>query len=221
MTANLSRGETVALRNHEDGTPLRIRMGLRWHAALRTDTSGSRVRIDLDASALLFDTGGQLVDQVWFQQLRSKDGSIHHSGDNTTGIGEGDLETIRVDLSRLPTRVVTIFFTINSYSGQDFSLVANASCRLVVETESPASPSDAPPPPPLKWWQRSRSRRTPATVINDTEIATYDLSGFGDHTAQIMTKLSRTDDGWLVTALGIPAGGPTYREVLAVLSAQL
>lgn len=71
------------------------------------------------------------VDLVWFRQLSSKDGSIKHSGDNLTGEGDGDDETINVDLQRLPASVQHLVFTVNSFRGQKFDQVENAYCRIV------------------------------------------------------------------------------------------
>ena len=85
----------------------------------------------MDASCLLFDAQKNLVDAVWFGQLKSKDGSIWHSGDNLTGEGEGDDEVINVDLGKIPANVVTLVFTINSFRGQTFNEIDNAFCRLV------------------------------------------------------------------------------------------
>ena len=65
-------------------------MGLGWDAVKKRGLFGQRSQaIDLDASALLFDADRQLVDQVWFQQLTSQDGSVQHTGDNRTGRGRG------------------------------------------------------------------------------------------------------------------------------------
>jgi tellurium resistance protein TerZ len=71
------------------------------------------------------------VDLVWFRQLQSRDGSIKHSGDNRTGEGDGDDETINVDLQRLPATVKSLVFTVNSFTGQNFEKIANAYCRIV------------------------------------------------------------------------------------------
>jgi tellurium resistance protein TerZ len=96
---------------------------------------GSRSQsIDLDASCLLFDAGGTLVDQVWFRQLRTADGAVQHTGDNLTGAGEGDDESIIVELGQLPASVQTLVFVVNSFTGQNFSQIENAFCRLVDET---------------------------------------------------------------------------------------
>jgi tellurium resistance protein TerZ len=135
MSVSLSKGQSVSLVKQDGGGLRNVRMGLGWDAVRKKGLFGSRAQsIDLDASALLFDAGGNLVDQVWFQQLTSADGSIQHTGDNRTGAGEGDDESIRVDLAAVPPRVQTIVFTVNSFTGQDFSQIENAFCRLIDES---------------------------------------------------------------------------------------
>lgn len=192
MAVSLSKGQKVSLTKREGGTLTQVRMGLGWDAVKKKGFfGGTRSQsIDLDASALLFDRGGSLIDQVWFQQLRSKDGSVQHTGDNLTGAGEGDDESIRVDLSAVPASVATLVFTVNSFTGQDFYQIENAYCRLIDET-------------------------------TETEIARYELSGSGRHTAQIMAKVTRDGTGWSMTAMGIPASGRTFRDLLPALAGQL
>jgi tellurium resistance protein TerZ len=191
---NLTKGQTVSLQKQSGGGSLtQVRMGLGWDAAEKKGLFGKKraQSIDLDASALLFDAQGQLVDQVWFQQLRSKDGSVQHTGDNRTGAGEGDDESIRVDLSRVPAQVTTLVFTVNSFTGQDFSQIENAFCRLVDESSG------------------------------DQEIARYDLTGSGSHNAQIMAKVARDGGGWSMTAIGVPATGRTFRDLLPAIAGHL
>src|ERR1700710_686354 len=119
MTVSLSKGQRVSLEKRGGGTLTRVRMGLGWDAVKKKGLFGSKKQsIDLDASALLFDVQGTLVDQVWFQQLDSREGSVHHTGDNLTGDGDGDDESIQVDLSRVPSGVNTLVFTVNSFTGQ-------------------------------------------------------------------------------------------------------
>jgi tellurium resistance protein TerZ len=135
MSVNLSKGQQVSLTKRGGGGLSLVRMGLGWDAVKKRGLFGSRSQtIDLDASALLFDAGGNPVDAVWFRQLRSQDGSVQHTGDNLTGEGEGDDESIIVDLTRVPATVTQIVFTVNSFTGQDFSQIENAFCRLVDET---------------------------------------------------------------------------------------
>lgn len=138
MAVSLRKGQSVSLVKQGGGTLTRVRMGLGWDAMKKKGIfGGSKTQsIDLDASALLFDGGKRLVDQVWFQQLRSKDGSLQHTGDNLTGAGDGDDESIIVDLSAVPAAVQTLVFVVNSFTGQNFSQIENAYCRLVDETNS-------------------------------------------------------------------------------------
>jgi tellurium resistance protein TerZ len=72
-----------------------------------------------------------VVDTVWFRQLKSKDGSIVHTGDNRTGDGDGDDEQIIVALDKVPANVKSLVFTVSSFTGQTFNAIDNAFCRLV------------------------------------------------------------------------------------------
>ncbi len=136
MSVNLSKGQKLSLTKSSGGTLTRVRMGLGWDAAKKKGFFGKRDQeIDLDASGLLFDGSGQLVDVVWFNQLGSKDGSVVHTGDNRTGAGDGDDESIVVELTQVPANISTIVFTVNSFTGQDFSQIESAFCRLVDETD--------------------------------------------------------------------------------------
>lgn len=136
MSVNMTKGQQVSLTKSGGGTLTKVRMGLGWDAVKKRGLfGGSKSQtIDLDASCLLFDANGVLVDQVWFQQLNSVDGSVRHTGDNQTGAGDGDDESVVVDLSRVPANVNTLVFTVNSFTGQDFTQIENAFCRLVDET---------------------------------------------------------------------------------------
>jgi tellurium resistance protein TerZ len=96
-------------------------------AGLGWDTDKGNV--DLDVSAVLLDQSCRHVDTVFFGQLSAQ--GITHSGDNLTGQGSGDDETITVALEHVPPRVNQIFFVINIYTrGTNFSQVANPYCRL-------------------------------------------------------------------------------------------
>lgn len=136
MSINLSKGQKISLTKSGGGTLSKVRMGLGWDATPKKGLFGSKARsIDLDASCMIFDASGQLVDQVWFQQLRSKDGAVVHTGDNRTGAGDGDDESITVDLVALPASVQTLVFVVNSFTGQNFSQIENAFCRLIDSTD--------------------------------------------------------------------------------------
>ncbi|MGW0245153.1 TerD family protein [Nocardia goodfellowii] len=107
-----------------------VTMALGWDPAQGRWLEGGRPDIDLNAAALMF-SGENIADVVYHEQLMSQDGSVRLLGDNTTGEGEGDLEVITVDLTRLPDHLTTIFFIVTSYSGQPFGQIDNAFCRMV------------------------------------------------------------------------------------------
>ncbi|ABM40073.1 TerD family protein [Polaromonas naphthalenivorans] len=134
MAVNLQKGQKISL-DKEAGVKLtKIIMGLGWDAVKSKGffgIGGSTPDIDLDASCIMFDEQGTQIDSVWFRQLKSKDGSVIHTGDNRTGDGDGDDEQIIVDLTRVPERVKSLVFTVNSFTGQNFSKIENATCRIV------------------------------------------------------------------------------------------
>ncbi|MER5754663.1 TerD family protein [Streptomyces sp. NPDC002088] len=122
---SLQKNQTVSLV--KGGRPLlsQVKMGLGWEPAYR----GSD--IDLDASVIAFGPQRNHVDSCYFGKLSIVGGAIKHSGDNLTGEGGGDDEVIVVDLGRLPQDVTGLVFTVNSFSGQKFTDVAKAYCRLL------------------------------------------------------------------------------------------
>ncbi|WP_432564982.1 TerD family protein [Kineococcus sp. SYSU DK003] len=192
MAVSLNKGQKLSLSKAGGGDLTRVYMGLGWDAVAKGLFRKKSVDIDLDASVLLFDAAGKLVDEVWFQQLRSKDGSVTHTGDNLTGEGEGDDEIVYVDLPAVPANVTSLVFTVSSFTGQNFSQVQNAVCRLV----------DAAQP-------------------QQVELARYELSDAGPHTAQIMAKLTREGSGWAMTAIGAAANGRTIRDLLPAVTPHL
>lgn len=137
MSINLTKGQQVSLTKG-GGALTRVRMGLGWDPVVAKKGLFRKAQpaaaVDLDASVVLLDGAGDVLDTVWFRQLRSKDGSIEHTGDNLTGDGDGDDESIKVDLSRVPAAVQTLAFTVTSFSEQGFGDVANAFCRVIDET---------------------------------------------------------------------------------------
>ncbi|MFE7009912.1 TerD family protein [Streptomyces sp. NPDC057651] len=122
---NLQKNQTVSLV--KGGQPLlsQVKMGLGWEPAFRGKD------IDLDASVIAFGPQRNHVDSCYFGKLSIVNGAIKHSGDNLTGEGGGDDEVIVVDLGRLPQEVTGLVFTVNSFSGQKFTEVAKAYCRLI------------------------------------------------------------------------------------------
>lgn len=140
MSINLSKKEKISLEKNSGGLT-RVFMGLGWDAAKEQSGgffskmfSSDGGSIDLDASCILLDSNKKIVDTIWFGQLKSRDGSVVHSGDNLTGAGDGDDEMINVDLTRLPSNVNHLVFVISSFRGQTFDKVESAFCRLVDTT---------------------------------------------------------------------------------------
>lgn len=188
MAVKLSKGQTISLTKPSGQVLKKVRLGLGWDARVIEKRSlfGGVKRIvqeiDLDASAILC-SGGRIVDMVYFGQLASKDGSMLHTGDNRTGAGDGDDESILVDLAQVNGAVDAIFFVVNSFSGETFSEIENALVRVVDSN------------------------------AGDQELARYELSGMGPHTAMVMAKLTREGAGWKFTAIGQPGQGRRLNEV--------
>lgn len=128
MGINLQKGQRIDLTKGNTGLS-EVLMGLGWEGV--SGWLGGSKDIDLDASVILFDENKNVVDLVSFRQLRSKDGSIIHSGDNRTGAGAGDDEKITVSLARVPSNVKSLIFVVNSFTGQTFKDVKEAYVRLV------------------------------------------------------------------------------------------
>ncbi|MFY4718100.1 TerD family protein [Streptomyces sp. LaBMicrA B280] len=122
---SLQKNQTVSLV--KGGQPLlsQVRMGLGWEPAFRS------ADIDLDASVIAYGPRRNHIDSCYFGKLTILKGAVKHSGDNLTGEGAGDDEVIVVDLGRIPQEVTGLVFTVNSFSGQKFTDVAKAYCRLV------------------------------------------------------------------------------------------
>lgn len=122
---SLQKNQTVSLV--KGGRPLlsQVKMGLGWEPAYRGKD------IDLDASVIAYGPQRNHLDSCYFGKLAILNGSVKHSGDNLTGEGAGDDEVITVDLGRLPAEVSGLVFTVNSFSGQKFTEVAKAYCRLL------------------------------------------------------------------------------------------
>ncbi|POA46247.1 stress protein [Pseudomonas sp. MPR-ANC1] len=134
MVLTLEKKQSISLEKTAGTALSSVSLGLGWDpvkAGFLGKLMGNGGDIDLDASCILLDGSLQPVDLVWFRQLKSQDGSIQHSGDNRTGEGAGDDETIHVDLQRLPAVVQHLVFTVNSFTGQNFEKVENAYCRIV------------------------------------------------------------------------------------------
>lgn len=187
MSISLSKGDKINLEKTDGSDYDTVKMGLGWKGAGLFGGSS----IDLDASVLLFNEKNKLIDQVWFRQLVSKDRNITHSGDDRVGKGTGDNEVITVNLSKLKKEVKALIFTVNSFTGQTFSSVKNAFCRLVDATDN--------------------------SEIAKYDLT----SCKGDHTAMIMAKLQRTSKGWKMEAIGENCRGQTFQDMMPLIESKL
>ena len=132
MTASLAKGGNVSLSKEAPGLTS-ISIGLGWDARTTTGTE-----FDLDASAIMVDTAGKVLSDkhfIFFNNKTSPDGSVEHAGDNLTGQGDGDDETIKVNLLAVPAEVDRIVFPVSVYDGearsQGFGQVRNAFIRVI------------------------------------------------------------------------------------------
>ncbi len=173
MGVSLSKGGNVSLTKEAPGLTA-VLVGLGWDARSTTGTD-----FDLDASAILLKSDGKVVSDshfVFFNNLKSPDGSVEHTGDNLTGEGEGDDEAIKVNLASVPTEVDKIVFPVSIYDGgnrsQSFGQVRNAFIRVVNQA-------------------------------GGTEIARYDLSeDASTETAMVFGELYRNGTEWKFRAVG-------------------
>ncbi|MEV5831701.1 TerD family protein [Spirillospora sp. NPDC052242] len=173
MGVSLSKGGNVSLTKEAPGLTAVV-VGLGWDVRTTTGTD-----FDLDASALLLDAENKVLsDQhfVFFNNLKSPDGSVEHTGDNLTGEGEGDDEQIQVGLSVVPAEVSKIVFPVSIYDAdsrqQNFGQVRNAFIRVVNKADN-------------------------------SEIARYDLSeDASTETAMVFGELYRNGDEWKFRAVG-------------------
>ncbi|MEU8341716.1 tellurium resistance protein TerD [Actinomadura meyerae] len=136
MGVSLAKGGNVSLTKAAPNLTA-VTVGLGWDVRATTGAD-----FDLDASALMLASTGKVIsDQhfVFFNNLRSPDGSVEHTGDNLTGEGEGDDESINVDLTAVPAECDRIVFPVSIYDAdnrhQSFGQVRNAFIRIVNRTD--------------------------------------------------------------------------------------
>lgn len=173
MGVSLSKGGNVSLTKQAPGLSA-VTVGLGWDVRTTTGTD-----FDLDASALIVDGGGKVLsDQhfVYFNNLKSPDGSVEHTGDNLTGAGEGDDEQVKVNFSGVPAEAQRIAFAVSIYDGdsrgQSFGQVRNAFIRVVNQADN-------------------------------SELARYDLTeDASTETAMVFGELYRYEAEWKFRAVG-------------------
>lgn len=189
-TANRRQKVAFAMEKGEVldfGSSLRsVTLGLGWDV--------DQGKIDLDASAVLFSRSGEVLESVFFGNLKSagahsQPAAVEHSGDNLTGEGDGDDEQLTVRLDGLGATVMEVFFCIHIYTKgrggrpKTFQDVANPYCR-VTETHG------------------------------GDELCRYTLTEAGDRSGLIVARLRRSpgDDRWGFHALGTPSAGTMYKD---------
>ncbi|MGW1377097.1 TerD family protein [Streptomyces sp. NPDC002446] len=173
MGVSLAKGGNVSLSKEAPGLTA-VTVGLGWD--VRTTTGAD---YDLDASALLCTEAGKVVSDahfVFYNNLTSPDGSVEHTGDNLTGEGEGDDESIKVSLSGVPAEIAKIVFPVSIHEadarGQSFGQVRNAFIRVVNQADG-------------------------------AELARYDLSeDASTETAMVFGELYRHGAEWKFRAVG-------------------
>ena len=173
MAISLTKGGNVNL-SKEAPNLTNIAVGLGWNPRA---TDGQA--FDLDAIAFLVNESGKVradTDFIFFNNLKSSDGSVEHTGDNRTGEGDGDDEVIKVDLSKVPADVSKVVFCAVIYDGQarnqNFGQVANAYIRIV-------------------------------NTQGGAEVARYDLSeDSSTETAMIFGELYKNNGEWKFRAVG-------------------
>ncbi|MGW6916798.1 TerD family protein [Kitasatospora sp. NPDC054939] len=172
MSVTLAKGGNVSLTKAAPNLT-QVQIGLGWDAR---STTGAP--FDLDASALLCSGGRVLGDEyfVFYNNLKSPEGSVEHQGDNLTGDGDGDDETVIVNLDLVPAQVDKVVFAVSIYDAEarleNFGQVRNAYIRVV-------------------------------NTVDGQEIARYDLTeDASSETAMIFGELYRYAGEWKFRAVG-------------------
>ncbi len=174
MPVCLQKGQKVSLTKGNPGLT-KVVVGLGWDVNA-FDTGGS---FDLDAAAFMLTDSGKVScqnDFIYYGNLTHPSGSVQHQGDNLTGIGDGDDEQIRIDLSKVPANITKIAFTVTIYDAearhQNFGQVNNAFVRIYNEA-------------------------------NGEELLRYDLGeDFSIETAAVFGELYKHGDEWKFNAIG-------------------
>jgi len=173
VAVSLSKGGNVSLSKEAPGLT-KVLVGLGWDAR-----ASDGADFDLDASVFLCGASGKVrsdSDFIFYNNLKSSDGSVEHTGDNKSGAGEGDDESIKVDLAKVPADVSKLVFavTIHEADGrkQNFGMVSNAFVRVVNQD-------------------------------GNKELARYDLSEDSSvETAMIFAEVYRNGNEWKFKAIG-------------------
>lgn len=195
MAINLQKGQRINLKKENGSSLQNICVGVNWGAIEKKGWFGgvSKEAVDLDASCALYDSSKNAIDVVYFGNLKSKDGSIKHSGDDLTGDMDGDdgldNEIITLDFSRLHSSVEYVAFVLNSFRGQDFGTIPFASIRIYEGT-------------PIR--------------VNEI-FATYNIAkgeGFAGHVSMVMGVFYKRNNEWKFNAVGEPTKDRKLEETV-------
>ena len=136
MPINLTKGQKVDLTKGNPGLK-KLMVGLGWDV----NAFDSGADFDLDAAAFMLGDNGKCPTEkefIFYGNLTHPSEALKHMGDNLTGEGEGDDEQIFVDLSKIPSNVSKVAFTVTIYEaesrGQNFGQVSNSFIRIVDES---------------------------------------------------------------------------------------
>lgn len=137
MAISLQKGGNISLSKTTPNLK-NVLIGLGWDAR---STSGDD--FDLDASVFMVGSNGKVrsdLDFVFYNQLRSTCGSVEHTGDNRTGDGDGDDESVKVALDKVPSAIERLVVAVTIHDAQsrnqNFGMVRGAYIRLVnIETD--------------------------------------------------------------------------------------
>lgn len=173
MGVSLKKGGNVSLTGSVP-TLKSVKIGLGWEAR---ETAGAE--FDLDASLFMVGSSGKVRndhDFIFYGQLDSPCKSIHHTGDNRTGDGDGDDEELHVFLDKVPMPIERLVVAVTIHDadnrGQNFGQVSEAFIRIV-------------------------------DLDSDTEIARFDLSeDYSTETAMVFGEVYRRNDEWKFRAVG-------------------
>jgi tellurium resistance protein TerD len=128
MGVNLTKGGNASM-----GSLQKFVVGMGWD----TNESDSGGAFDLDASAFMLQASGKALSEshfIYFNNLKSPEGCVEHTGDNLDGAGDGDDESIKIDLSKLPSGCESITFVVTIHDAesrrQNFGQVRNAFVRI-------------------------------------------------------------------------------------------
>lgn len=173
MALTLQKGGNLSLTK-TDASLTKLLVGLGWDPRATDGTE-----FDLDASAFLLGANGKVrgeADFIFYNQLKSQDGSVEHTGDNRTGAGDGDDEALKVDLSRVPADVDKIAFIVTIHDAevrkQNFGQVGGSFIRI-------------------------------ANEVTGAEVVRYDLAeDASTETAMIFAELYRNNGEWKFRAVG-------------------